>query len=140
MNTRAIREAESVTRSIARWGSGIAAVVFGIAFLVDDTLSWEIISGQAWQIAMVVAIFLGYALAWTERFEITGSAVALAAMFGVCLYTLLNTHAWPDLFFLAVGAPAFFHLVAVGLHRYTRQPQAATDTTELPLTTNVTEA
>jgi hypothetical protein len=59
-------------------------VIFGLAFVTDENLSLHVASGQAIHIALVAAIFVGYALAWMERFEVLGSVIAIAAMIGVC--------------------------------------------------------
>jgi hypothetical protein len=120
MNATTIHEAESVTRSIARWGSAAAVIIFGLAFVTDKMLSWDIASGQVVQIALILAIFAGYALAWTERFEVLGSVIALVSMIAVFVFYAVKYNYTLDLFFLAIGAPAAFHLVAVVLHRYQR--------------------
>lgn len=68
-----------------------------------------------------MTIFVGYAMAWTKRFEVLGSVIALATMIGVFVYGLSQGAPGfpePAPIFLAVGAPALFHLVAVMLHRY----------------------
>lgn len=117
MNATAIQETESVTRTIARWGSAVAAVVFGVAFITDKHLSLQIVSLQLVPIALIVAIFAGYALAWTKRYEAVGSVIALLSVIGAYVaYKLLNPPAVTP-FFLGVGLPALFHLVAVVLHR-----------------------
>jgi len=121
MNTASIQETELVTRSIARWGSAAAAIIFGVAFATDNLLDWHIVSSQFVHILLVVTIFVGYAIAWTKRFEVLGSVIALAAMIGVFVYVLsqgVPSFPEPAPIFLAVGAPALFHLVAVMLHRY----------------------
>ena len=118
MNVSAIQEAESVTRSIARWGSVAAAVIFGVAFATDQTLSWDTIAGQKIQIVLVLVMFGGYALAWTERYEVLGSAIAVLAIIGQYLRGLSPDIYAPTAIFLAVGAPALFHLAAVVLHRF----------------------
>jgi hypothetical protein len=120
MNATTIHEAESVTRSIARWGSAAAVIIFGVAFVTDKMLTWDIVSGQAVQIALISATFAGYALAWTTRFEVLGSVIALVSMIAVFVVYGVKYDAPPNLFFLAIGAPAAFHLVAVMLHRYQR--------------------
>jgi hypothetical protein len=122
MNATTIYESETVTRSIARWGSAVAAIMFGLAFVTDKTLSWQIVSGQVVPIGLIVAMFAFYALAWTKRFEALGSVLALVCMIAVyviymVLLALLNNHP-PSLWFLVVGTPALFHLVAMVLHRY----------------------
>ena len=118
MNTAYVEEAESVTRSIARWGSAAAAIVFGVAFATDRSLNWDFFSGQSAHIGLTVVIFAGYALALTKQFEVLGSAIARLAIVGLYLYGLLPSVQAPNAIFLAVGAPALFHLVAVALHRY----------------------
>jgi hypothetical protein len=62
-------------------------------------------------------MFVGYALAWTPRYEVTGSLITLAAMLAICAYNLGVISKSPDYFPLAVGIPALFHLIAVALHR-----------------------
>lgn len=118
MTTAAVREAETVTRSIARWGSLAAAVIFGIAFATDRMLTLEFVSAMVIQIALICLVFAGYALAWTRRYEVTGSIIALLAILGVYLYSLLPGIHAPMPIFLAVGIPALLHLCAVVLHRY----------------------
>jgi hypothetical protein len=126
MNAKAIHEAEFVTRSIARWGSAAAAIIFGLAFIADPVLSREIVFGSAVPIGLTVAMFAGYTLAWTERFEVLGSVIALVSMIAAyfanmtALYLYggpLSVHL-PNPLFLAVGIPALIHLVAVVLHRH----------------------
>ena len=124
MNATTIHEAESVTRSVARWGSGAAAVIFGLAFIADPELSWEIVFTSAVPIGLTVAMFAGYALAWTERFEVLGSVIALVSMIAAYLANVVVQYGGflpvylPHPFFLAVGLPAFIHLAAVVLHRH----------------------
>ena len=121
MNEAQIQEAESVTRSIARWGSIVAAIIFAVAFVTDRRLSWELVAGQALQIALVVSIFVGYGLALTERFEVLGSVIALAAIVVICVLCWVKAAFLPSPFFLAVGLPALFHLGAIALHRSAAQ-------------------
>ena len=118
MNTTAIRETEFVTRTIARWGSAAAALIFGIAFLTDHTLHWGMITSQYVHIVLALAIFAGYAMAWSQRFEVLGSVLAVVAI--GARYVVGNMHAGYTAapIFLAVGAPALLHLVAVVLHDY----------------------
>ncbi|MGI9457757.1 MAG: hypothetical protein ACR2NU_14425 [Aeoliella sp.] len=118
MTSETIVETELVTRSIARWGSVAAAVIFGVTFVTDKTLNWEIVAGQYFHILLVSGIFVGYALALTVRFEVLGSVIALASMLGAFFYERINTGSDTSLVFLAVGAPALFHVVAVVLHRF----------------------
>ena len=122
MNATAIYESETVTRSIARWGSAAAAIMFGVAFVTDRALSWHIVSSQVVQIGLIVAMFAFYALALTKRFETLGSALALVSMIAVyviymVILALVNNPP-PSLWFLVVGTPALFHLMAIVLHRY----------------------
>ena len=127
MKTHSIEEAESVTRSIARWGSVAAATIFAIAFLTDETRTWSVIfQPEAARIALIVGIFVGYALALTRRFEVLGSAIALLALCGVYVMSgaISDPVAAPAPIFLAVGAPALFHLAAVMLHRMVLLPRS----------------
>ena len=107
-----------MTRSIARWGSAAAAVIFGIAFVTDRALSWHVVSPQVVQVGLIVAMFVGYAMAWARRREALGSVIALASMIAAFVVYAVANYPPPNLFFLAVGAPALFHLIAVILHRY----------------------
>lgn len=118
MTTATVREAETLTRSIARWGSLAAAIIFGVFFATDQTLTVEFVSTLLIQIALISLIFAGYALAWTRRYEVIGSVIALLAIVGVYLYSLLPGIHAPTPSFLAVGIPALLHLCAVVLHRY----------------------
>jgi hypothetical protein len=115
MNAKTIHDSETVIRSIARWGSAVAAIVFSVAFLTDNCLSWYIVSEHANQIGLIVAMFAFYALALTKRFEALGSVMAFASMVAAYFATSVQ----PNLIFLAVGIPILFHLVAMVLHRYT---------------------
>ena len=128
MNATIVLEAESVTRSIARWGSAAAAIIFGVGFVTDRALSWQIVSLQLLPIGFIVIMFAGYALAWTKRFEALGSVIALISTIAACVSLMLAIPPPPlgvpshsRLFFLpflAVGVPALVHLVAIALHRY----------------------
>ena len=118
MNTTAIRETEWVTRTIARWGSAAAALIFGVAFLTDRTATWEMITAQYPQILLVAAILAGYALAWAKRFEVLGSILAVVATGALYVFGNMHTGLTAAPIFLAVGAPALLHLVAVVLHDY----------------------
>jgi hypothetical protein len=127
MNATTIHESEIVTRSIARWGSAAAAIIFGVTFVTDRALSWHIISPQVVQIGLIVAMFAFYALAWTKRLEVLGCVIALVSMIAayvvyMALFDLMDNPP-PSLWFLAVGAPALFHLVAIVLHRFTKAAQ-----------------
>ena len=122
MDATTIYESETVTRSIARWGSAVAAIMFGVAFVTDGALSWHIVSSQAVQIGLIVAIFAGYALALTKRFEALGSVLVLVCMIAVYVIYMvplaLTNAPPPSLWFLVIGTPALFHLMAIVLHRY----------------------
>ena len=118
MKTTTVDEAESVTRSIARWGSAAAAVIFGVAFFTDDALSWHIVSCNVVAIGLIVAVFAGYALAWTIRYESMGSVIAVVSTIASYAYYVLAVPPPPSVYFLAIGAPALFHLMAILLHRY----------------------
>ena len=120
MNAATIREAETVTRSIARWGSAAAAIIFGIGFVTDRALSWNVVAPQVVQVGLIVTMFVGYAVAWTKRFEVLGSVIALFSMIAAYVINMVAFHGPPppSLFFLAVGLPALVHLLAVVLHRY----------------------
>ena len=116
MNAAAIRETELVSRTVAKWGSVAAALVFGVAFVTDKSLHWQFIPNQYVHIVLTLFIFAGYALAWTNRSEVLGSVIALASMITLFVYAMVSDIAPPPIFF-AVGLPALFHLVAVALHR-----------------------
>ena len=120
MKEATVQEAESVTRSIARWASVAAAIIFGMAFVTDRALSWHTVASQVVQVGLIVTMFVGYALAWTKRFEVHGSVIALVSMIAayVIYMVAFESPPPPDLFFLAVGLPALVHLLAVVLHRY----------------------
>lgn len=117
MTYQTLTETELFTRSIARWGSVAAAVIFGAAFATDHTLDWSIVAGQYMHILLAFGIFAGYVLAWTKRFEVFGSVVALVSILAIFLYTYYTKGFVPSLSLLAVGAPALLHIVAVVLHR-----------------------
>ena len=121
MKNDTVKEAELVTRNIARWGSLVAAIIFGVAFVTDERLSWEIVVGQADQIALMVAVFVGYALAWTQRFEALGSVIVVVAVVALCTVFWVKSDMPPDPFLLGVAAPALFHLGAVTLRRYAKR-------------------
>lgn len=130
------KETEFTTRSIARWGSLAAALLFGIVFVADmftvttGKLRWELISNNAVQIALILAVFVGYALAWTVRYEVLGSAIAVLAIVVVFVYHLLIQEIPLSYAFAWVGVPALFHLIAVLLHkRQASQEPAANDAT-----------
>lgn len=122
MNAATIRETETVTRSIARWGSLAAAVVLGVGFATDERLSWSVATSNLPTIGLMVVMFVGYAIAWTERFEVAGSLIAVAAMIAIAIYTFMVIETAPDYFPLALGIPALFHLVAVAFHKRQEQP------------------
>lgn len=117
MTYQTIQDTELFTRSIARWASVAAAVLFGVAFLTDTTLDWAAAAGQSISILLTLAIFAGYALALTKRFELLGSVVALASILAIFLYTHATRGFTPPLSYLVVGAPALLHIVAVALRR-----------------------
>jgi hypothetical protein len=125
MDTTTSNHAESVTRSIAQWGSLIAALIFAVGFLTDSTRSWPLIAGQMVQVGIIGVIFIGYAMAWMERYEVVGSVVVLVGMLGFYGFCTATTFVTPSWFFLAVGAPALFHLAAVALHRSKRNRMEA---------------
>jgi hypothetical protein len=110
---------ESVSRIIAWWGSIVAAIMFGVAFIIDKEMSWDIVSSHAVHIGLIVSIFAifgGYALASSKRFELLGSVIAFASIFAVYVICWVTNNMPPNLIFLVVGAPALFHLVAVVHH------------------------
>ena len=122
MNTTTIYESEIVTRSIARWGSAAAAIIFGLTFVTDRVLSWHVVSQQLIQIGLIVVMFAFYTLAWTKRFETLGSAFAILSMITAYVAYMVAfervSNPPPSMWFLAVGIPALFHLIAIVLHRY----------------------
>ena len=121
MSNASIRKCELITRSIARWGSVVAAIMFGIAFLTDKSLSYAIVSGQALQIALVLAVFIGYLLAWKKRHEAIGSLLAIAAVGIYYLWSQVNIDFTLGPFYSVVALPALFHLLAVAFHRFVKK-------------------
>ena len=117
MKAAAIRETELVSRTVAKWGSVAAALVFGVAFVTDKSLHWQYIPNQYVHIVLTLVIFAGYALAWTKRSEVLGSVIALASLVMLFGYAMVSDVAPPPILF-AVGLPALFHLAAVALHRF----------------------
>jgi hypothetical protein len=92
--------------------------MFGIAFLTDDMLSMHLVKGQAGQIAVILAIFAGYAMAITRRFELQGSVLALVSVVAFCVLFMKDARTlMQPLAFLAVALPALVHLAALGIHR-----------------------
>ena len=121
MNATTIHETESVARFIACLSSAAAVIMFGVAFVTDRALSWHVVSAQLLQIGLILAIFVGYAIAWTKRCEALGSMIALLSMVAafVSYVVPLSPHVPRHFyFFLAVGMPALFHLMAIALRRY----------------------
>ena len=110
---------ESMTRSIAQWCSAAVAITFGVVFVTDKTMSWDMVSNQIY-VGLIVAMIFGYVLALTKRYEALGSVMATMSMSAVyIIYMLPDFPTYPaDLFFLVVGAPALFHLLAIVLHHY----------------------
>ena len=117
MKAVAVHEWESVARAIAIGGSIAAAVIFAVGFATDRALSYDLVSGQAWQIALVLVMFVGYWFAWSIRYEISGSIVALAAVAAFWFWCRSYGLGVPYPIFLVVSVPAVFHLAAVALHR-----------------------
>lgn len=115
---------ETLTRTIARWGSLVAAVMLAVAYLLDvkhdPFLSFEL---GAFTTLMVTAM-AGYALAWTERWEALGSVVAVVASLGAYFLALAFGSVLPNPAFLLVSLPALLHLYAVWLHRHERRDVA----------------
>ncbi len=124
MNAITIHESETVTRSIARWGSAAAAIIFGVAFVSDQPWAWYTFSVVALPTGLIVAMFAGYALACTKRYEVLGSVIAVVSMIAAYVAYMvpivgnLLPGFTPNPIFLAVGLPALIHLVAVVLHRH----------------------
>jgi hypothetical protein len=102
---------------VARWGSVVAAVIFGGAFLTDTQLSADLVAGQVLQISLLALMFVGYALAFSSRWETAGSVLALlaavAAYVQICLMGTMN----PSPIYLVIALPAVLHLVACWLER-----------------------
>ncbi|MCA9230603.1 MAG: hypothetical protein KDA57_08125 [Planctomycetales bacterium] len=115
MNTTTFRESESITRAIAKWGSVVAALMFGIAFVADRALSYRLVAEQAAQVGLILFVFAGYLIAWKKRFELVGSILALGAVGAFFAWCQISYGGTPELFLLAVALPAVFHLVALAL-------------------------
>lgn len=121
MNSLTLHQCEGVTRSIARWGSVVAAMLFGLAFVTDRTLSYGLFAGHIVQILLVLVVFAGYLLAWRDRFEALGSVLVLAAVgmfYGWNRHSITGSEPTGP-YFLAVAVPALFHLLAFAIaHAY----------------------
>ena len=123
MDTVATQEAEASSRTLARWGSLAAAVVFGAAFFTDERLDSAIVQTNALEIGLIVTVFVGYALAWAERLEALGSLIAVAAIVAVFVNSYCVSGSQISAAFALVGLPALVHLTAVVLHgRIARTP------------------
>ena len=117
MSSTKIHKYELLSRVIARWGSVVAAVMFGIAFLTDKSLSYSIVSGQVFQILLVLAVFAGYLLAWKNKFEVFGSCLSIAAVGSYYVWSQLDMAFSLNPFFAVVTLPALIQLLAVAFHR-----------------------
>lgn len=117
MNTASVRETEFMTRSIARWGSLAVAIIFGVAFVTDKSLSWKFLMDQFGHVLLTLTLFAGYVVAWTRRYEVHGSIIAILATLGLYFYELTLNSVWTQSILLVVGLPAVCHLVAVMIHR-----------------------
>lgn len=91
MRTTILNRAENLARSIARWGSVVAALVFGVGFVTDPALSWHVVSAQLLLIGLNAALFFGSALAWVQRSEVLGSVFAVFSTIAVYVaYSVMN--------------------------------------------------
>jgi hypothetical protein len=117
MNATLSQEAELITRSVARWGSLTAAVLYGVVWATDKVQDPVLSLDLAVYTTATTLVFVGYALAWREPWEVIGSVLALVAT--VTAYTCLSFGPMPlpSPLLLLVGVPALLHLLAVGLHR-----------------------
>ncbi|QDV74583.1 hypothetical protein [Botrimarina mediterranea] len=107
---------ELVTRRVAQWGSLAAALLFGLAYTMERDHDIFGTYYLATYTALVVATFVGYAIAWSPRYEVIGSVVALAASLGAYFIAPPFDMPLPNPAFLLVGLPALLHLLAVWLH------------------------
>ncbi|QEG34762.1 hypothetical protein [Bythopirellula goksoeyrii] len=125
MNNSTITEIEKVNRSIARWGSVVAAILFAVGFLTDPRLSANLVIAEWEQIALILVVFVGYLLAWKNRFELTGSMIALCAMAGYWIWCRMCVNQLPNPIVFMLAAPALFHVLAVLVHRVLRWRKAS---------------
>lgn len=136
MKAVAVHECESVARTIAIWGSIAAAIIFAVGFATDRALSYDLVIGQAGQIALVLVMFVGYWFAWSMRYEIVGSIVALVAVAAYWFWCRSYGLGVPYPIFLVVSVPAVFHLAAVALHRLSSSLDRRADGQESAATLN----
>jgi uncharacterized membrane protein len=111
---------EFLTRRVAQWGSLAAALLFGLAYAMErdhDIFSTYYLATYT---GLVVATFVGYAVAWSARYEVIGSVLALAASLGAYFIAPPFDMPLPNPAFLLVGLPAMLHLFAVWLRRHDR--------------------
>lgn len=111
-----ITDSESFTRRLARWGSVAAAMLFALAFATErDHNVFESPDLFAYT-ACVVAVFVGYALAWSPRGELVGSLLAIVAT--VAAYCVVTPPGYTPISpaFLLVALPAALHFAAVVIH------------------------
>ncbi|TWU28473.1 hypothetical protein [Bythopirellula polymerisocia] len=125
MNTSSLSEFETVNRSVARWGSVAAAILFAVGFLTDPRLSANLVIAQWMQILLILLVFVGYLLAWKNRFELSGSILALFAMAGYWIWCRMCVNQLPDPIVFMLAAPALFHVLAVLFHRVLRWRKAS---------------
>ncbi len=111
-----VRPSELVTRRVAQWGSLAAALLFGLAYAMERDHDIFVTSYLATYTGLVVATFVGYAIAWLPRYEVIGSVVALAASLAAYFIATPFEMPLPNAAFLLVGLPALLHLFAVWLH------------------------
>ncbi|MEN0109939.1 MAG: hypothetical protein AAF805_04380, partial [Planctomycetota bacterium] len=118
--------AEATTRWIAQAGSLVAAVMLGLAFWSDSQHHVGFGPDVIAFTALVALTMVGYALAWTRKWEAAGSVIALAGLLGAFFVVEGPIHVPSDLAVLGVGLPAVVHLVACYFHGRVGPTAAAT--------------
>lgn len=118
---------EAVTRAIAKWGSLVTAIVFGIGFLSDRELMNKIASfdavymknttAQAYMV-LLMAVFVSYLFAGKQKMEVLGSLLVFASVGAIYLWCHVGMEFSPGPQLLVLALPAVFYLLSGAMHRW----------------------
>lgn len=126
MSVRKILEIENVSRTAAIWGSAAAAIIFGIGFATDTQLLSSFyafrVQGLTKTIVfpyfgLLTVIFGSYLLAGKRAWELSGSVLAIIAVFALYAWCLVSHKFYPGPYLVALALPAILHIFAVSIHR-----------------------